>query len=69
MRDEEDLQRHLDYIHFNPVKHKLVSRVSDWPHSTFHEYVRSGVYPADWGGRDDLLDGKFGERSVDDESE
>ncbi|MGA2735574.1 MAG: transposase [Syntrophobacteraceae bacterium] len=61
VRDEEDLQRHLDYIHFNPVKHKLVSRVSDWPHSTFHEYVRSGVYPPDWGGCDDLLDREFGE--------
>jgi putative transposase len=61
VRDDEDLQRHLDYIHFNPVKHKLVSRVSDWPHSTFHEYVRRGVYPPDWDGCDHLLDRKFGE--------
>jgi putative transposase len=61
VRDEEDLQRHLDYIHFNPVKHGLVSQVSDWPHSTFHEYVRRGFYPLDWGGCRDILDSDFGE--------
>ncbi|MGA2402941.1 MAG: transposase [Syntrophobacteraceae bacterium] len=61
VRDEEDLQHHLDYIHFNPVKHGLVSRVSDWPHSTFHEYVRRGLYASDWGGCNDLLDKDFGE--------
>jgi putative transposase len=61
MRDEDDLWRHLDYIHFNPVKHGLVSRVSDWPHSTFHEYVRRGVYTPDWGGCKDLLGDDFGE--------
>lgn len=40
----------MDYIHFNPVKHRYVQQVSEWPHSTFHRYVREGVYPADWGG-------------------
>jgi putative transposase len=60
IRDEEDLRNHLDYVHFNPVKHGLVSRVIDWPHSTFHEYVRRGVYAPDWGGGD-VLDGDFGE--------
>jgi putative transposase len=49
IRDEEDLQRHVDYIHWNPVKHGLVARVRDWPWSTFHRYVREGVYPVDWG--------------------
>ena len=61
MRDEQDLHRHLDYIHFNPVKHGYVARVSDWPHSTFHEYMRRGVYTLDWGGCKDLLDAEFGE--------
>jgi putative transposase len=50
IRDEIDLQRHVDYIHYNPVKHGLVQRVSDWPHSSFHRYVRSGDLPRDWAG-------------------
>ena len=61
IRDEKDLQHHLDYVHFNPVKHGLVSRVSDWPHSTFHEYVQRGIYPPDWGGCDEVLYESFGE--------
>ncbi len=49
IRDESDLQRHLDYLHWNPVKHGLVSRVADWPWSSFHRQVRLGFYPPDWG--------------------
>jgi len=44
IRDENDLQRHVDYIHYNPVKHELVDRVEDWPWSTYHRYVRGGFY-------------------------
>jgi putative transposase len=40
----------VDYIHWNPVKHGCVRCVADWPHSSFHDYVRRGVYPEDWGG-------------------
>jgi putative transposase len=54
IRDEADLRTHMDYIHFNPVKHGHVERVSDWPYSTFHRYVKSGIYPADWGGGEAL---------------
>ena len=50
IRDEADYQAHMDYVHFNPVKHGLVQRVADWPHSTFHEWVKANVYPRDWGG-------------------
>jgi len=50
IRDQEDFNRHADYIHWNPVKHGWVRRVADWPHSSFHGYVRRGVYPVDWGG-------------------
>ena len=62
IRDDRDFERHVDYIHFNPVKHGLVGRVRDWPHSSFHQYVRRGLLPADWGG--DVGDNKegFGER-------
>ncbi len=49
IRDEADLAAHLDYIHYNPVKHGLVARVRDWPHSTFHRYVEQGWYGIDWG--------------------
>ncbi|MCB1734504.1 MAG: transposase [Gammaproteobacteria bacterium] len=50
LRDDEDVRRHVDYIHWNPVKHGWVNRVIEWPHSSFHRYVNAGVYPADWGG-------------------
>lgn len=49
VRNEKDFQRHVDYIHFNPVKHGHVSRAKDWPWSTFHRYVRNGLYEQDWG--------------------
>jgi putative transposase len=61
IRNEADLERHVDYIHYNPVKHGLVSRVCDWPHSSFHRYVASGVLSADWGGHVGELTGDFGE--------
>jgi putative transposase len=48
-RDDEDLKRCVDYIHVNPMKHRLVERVIDWPWSSFHRYVRLGEYSADWG--------------------
>lgn len=50
IRDELDFQRHLDYIHMNPVKHGWVRQVKDWPYSTFHRYVQEGVYSLDWCG-------------------
>ena len=42
IRDDTDLARHVDYIHFNPVKHGHVGRVEDWPYSSFHRYMREG---------------------------
>ncbi|KAF1707491.1 REP-associated tyrosine transposase [Pseudoxanthomonas sacheonensis] len=62
IRNEADLHSHIDYIHFNPVKHVHVLRTVDWPHSTFHRYVAKGILSADWGialGRDV----GFGERT------
>ncbi|WP_051304981.1 REP-associated tyrosine transposase [Chitinilyticum litopenaei] len=50
IRDAADFAAHMDYLHFNPVKHGLVSRVADWPYSTFHTLVSTGVYPANWAG-------------------
>lgn len=48
IRDDRDFERHVDYIHYNPVKHGLVNQVVDWPYSTFHRYVIRGIYPRDW---------------------
>ncbi len=49
IRDDEDYRRHLDYIHFNPVKHGLVQAPLDWPWSSLHRYVGNGFYEPDWG--------------------
>jgi putative transposase len=61
IRNDADLERHVDYIHFNPVKHGDVARVRDWPHSSFHRYVERGLLPADWGGDMKEVEGAFGE--------
>ena len=61
IRDEADYTRHVEYCYINPVKHRLVSRVRDWPHSSFHRDVRAGIIPEDWAG-DIEQDGRFGER-------
>jgi putative transposase len=49
IRNENDFRRHLDYIHYNPVKHGLATRSIDYPHSSFSEFVAKEIYPADWG--------------------
>jgi putative transposase len=61
IRDDADLERHIDYIHFNPVKHGYVTRVSDWPHSSFHRYVEGCLLAGDWGGDMRDIKGSFGE--------
>lgn len=62
IRDEADLRRHVDYVHYNPVKHGLVTRAADWPYSTFSRYVERGLLPEDWGMAAPPADnGRFGE--------
>jgi len=61
IRDETDLQTHVDYTHFNPVKHGHCERVVEWPYSTFHRWVAQGHYPADWGISESAFHGRFGE--------
>jgi len=60
IRDDVDLQTHVDYIHHNPVKHGYVGRVSDWPYSSIHRYVRSGWIGEDWGIQHEK-NGEYGE--------
>jgi putative transposase len=62
IRNESDFKRHVDYIHFNPVKHRMVNRVREWPYSSFHVYVRRGLLPADWAGDVGEPMKDFGER-------
>jgi putative transposase len=62
IRDEKDFEKHVDYIHFNPIKHGLVERVRDWPHSSFHRYVQQGLLAEDWAGNIGDVTGRYGER-------
>jgi putative transposase len=52
IRDERDYAAHVDYLHFNPVRHGYVGRVGDWPYSSFRGCVQRGIYTADWAGGD-----------------
>jgi len=61
IRDDADYARHIEYCYFNSVKHGLVRRVQDWPHSSFHRDVRRGLFPLDWAG-EFAVGGEFGER-------
>ena len=61
VRDDEDLQRHVDYIHYNPVKHGWVKQAVEWPYSSFKRYVRDGMLPPDWAGRAEVGGGSYGE--------
>ncbi|MBD3394402.1 MAG: transposase [Chitinivibrionales bacterium] len=47
--DEQDLAAHYAYVHYNPVKHGLCDSPGAWPYTTFHRFVRQGLYPPDWG--------------------
>ena len=48
IRDETDYASHMDYLHFNPLKHRLVTQREQWPYSTFHRAVAAGLYPRSW---------------------
>ena len=60
IRDDSDYAAHVDYVHINPFKHGLVKRVTDWPYSSFHRFVKEGIYPHDWAT--DVVALKAGER-------
>ena len=48
IRNEDDLRRHIDYVHINPVKHEHADRAADWPYSSIHRYIRAGSLTTDW---------------------
>ena len=59
IRDETDFARHMDYIHYNPVKHGHVMAVGEWPHSSFHRCVERGLYQPDWAVGEDIRELEF----------
>ncbi|MCK9396318.1 MAG: transposase [Methylobacter sp.] len=62
IRDERDFEKHCDYIHWNPVKHGLASDPGAWPYSSFHRYLRLGLYPPNWAALPGTgEDGAYGE--------
>jgi putative transposase len=60
IRDEIDLTRHIEYIHYNPVKHGFVNSPADWKYSSFMSYVKEGIYPLDWGRNGKIWQGEYG---------
>jgi putative transposase len=62
IRDEDDFAQHVDYIHFNPVKHGYTDNIADWPYSSFHRMLHLGVYPEDWAGNSRDPETGVGER-------
>jgi len=61
IRDELDYSRHLDYIHYNPVKHGYVRTPSEWQYSSIHRYINAGILPQDWACHDEPAMQIFGE--------
>jgi len=61
IRDDGDLENHVDYIHFNPVKHGYVNAAVDWPYSTIHHYIKQATLPANWASNTDFGRSNFGE--------
>lgn len=50
IKDSTDFEHHVNYIHYNPIKHGLVENLHDWPHSSFHHYVENGRICENWAG-------------------
>jgi len=62
IRNENDLARHVDYIHYNPIKHGYVTRAADWHYSSIHRYIKQGWLNADWASGSRFESGKYGEQ-------
>ena len=60
IRDDDDFIHHVEYIHYNPVKHGYVTKPGEWRYSSFHRYVNQGVYASDWGNSDMVFDESVG---------
>ena len=54
INSQNDLMKYLDYIHYNPVKHGYAKSVKDWKYSSFHKFVKKGLYDINWGSNTDI---------------
>ena len=62
IRDDLDYARHVDYIHYNPVKHGYVDKAFDWPYSSIHKFIERNMGSSDWGVGKTINDVDMGER-------
>ncbi len=62
IRSDNDYEKHVDYIHYNPVKHKYVNQAALWPYSTIHDYVKKGLLNENWAYNDSSDEIDYGER-------
>jgi putative transposase len=61
IRDQDDYNARVEYIHYNPVKHGLAKAPKDWEYSSFSRYVKDGIYDREWGaGHESAFDGAIG---------
>jgi len=51
---QDELNNHINYIHYNPVKHEYVQYVKDWEYSSFHKFVENNLYDINWGSSTDI---------------
>lgn len=61
IRNEDDYERHINYIHYNPVKHGYVKIPADWRYSSIHRYIAKGILSPNWASEEDFFDSGFGE--------
>ena len=61
IKDAQDYEHHINYVHFNPVKHGYVLNPSDWEYSSIHRFIRHGILNEGWGCNDDFEEFRFGE--------
>lgn len=61
IRDEIDYENHVNYIHYNPVKHGYAKSPADWRYSSIHRYLAADILPADWATGCNRIKGSFGE--------
>ncbi len=61
IRDELDYERHINYIHFNPVKHGYCKKAEEWQYSSIHRFIKKGIYTKGWGEDLNFSDIEFGE--------
>ena len=56
IRDDRDFRKHVNYIHYNPVKHKYVKSPVEWRYSSIHTYIQRGLLAEDWSADEDVYE-------------